>query len=319
MSTPDRRAGQPPRVPVAAADQGRRASPARRSSTSRRRSARTQSNLGALLVDYGAGHAGRPRRREGISNTTTRTCWGVDQRPACAGLHDRRTCTASAADRHRVLPRGHQARRRPSRSGASRAASWTRPTATRCVTGREPRDDRPEVPLQVPDHADRAHLQGRPPDRHRRRRPTTRCGTVGHRHRRRPSSRVDTQAVEGHRCRSRAATPRLAAAGGTDAETVAPGARHGCRPNIDVARPTDPTGTVVTYTPPTATDNEDPNPTVTCTPASGTKFAVGTTTVTCTAKDANGNDVGGKTFNVVVARRPGQRRPSAAPCRRRCR
>ena len=44
-----------------------------------------------------------------------------------------------------------------------------------------------------------------------------------------------------------------------------------------------PTGTKVTYTNPTATDNEDANPVVTCTPASGTKFRVGSTVVTCTA------------------------------------
>jgi len=62
---------------------------------------------------------------------------------------------------------------------------------------------------------------------------------------------------------------------------------------------TDPTGTTVTYTLPTATDNEDPNPAVTCTPAAGTKFTVGSTVVTCTAKDANGN-TSTKSFNVIV-------------------
>jgi X-Pro dipeptidyl-peptidase len=63
---------------------------------------------------------------------------------------------------------------------------------------------------------------------------------------------------------------------------------------------TDPTGLVVTYTPPTATDTQDPNPTVTCTPASGTKFKVGTTTVTCTATDANGNSSPSQSFTVLV-------------------
>ena len=83
---------------------------------------------------------------------------------------------------------------------------------------------------------------------------------------------------------------------------------------------TDPTGTMVNYTKPTATDNEDPNPVVTCDPASGSKFAVGTTTVTCTARDANGNvsareDLQGRR----PPRRPGQRHACRAPSRPRCR
>ena len=44
---------------------------------------------------------------------------------------------------------------------------------------------------------------------------------------------------------------------------------------------------VVTYTPPTATDNCPGTVTVTCVPASGSTFALGTTTVTCTASDAS--------------------------------
>jgi hypothetical protein len=52
----------------------------------------------------------------------------------------------------------------------------------------------------------------------------------------------------------------------------------------------DPTGTTLTYTPPTATDAGDSSPTVGCLPASGSTIPVGTTTVTCTATDATGND-----------------------------
>jgi hypothetical protein len=62
----------------------------------------------------------------------------------------------------------------------------------------------------------------------------------------------------------------------------------------------DTSGATVTYTPPTATDTQDPNPTVTCSPASNTKFTLGTTTVSCTATDANGNTSAAKTFNVTV-------------------
>jgi X-Pro dipeptidyl-peptidase len=91
-----------------------------------------------------------------------------------------------------------------------------------------------------------------------------------------------------------------ATAGVTDAETVAPVLGN---PPADIAtETTDANGTAVTYTNPTATDNEDPNPTVTCDPASGSTFAIGTTTVTCVAKDANGNTSAPKTFKVVVKR-----------------
>jgi hypothetical protein len=52
----------------------------------------------------------------------------------------------------------------------------------------------------------------------------------------------------------------------------------------------DPTGSVVSYSLPTAADAADPNPSVVCAPASGSAFTVGSTTVTCTATDATGND-----------------------------
>jgi len=51
----------------------------------------------------------------------------------------------------------------------------------------------------------------------------------------------------------------------------------------------DPSGTTLTYTPPTATDAGDASPTVACLPASGTAIPLGKTTVTCTATDASGN------------------------------
>ena len=59
----------------------------------------TQENYGALLVDYGAGTQ-TTRSGEGISNTTTRTCWGDTSNDALTGapgpacnIGD--TCTAS--------------------------------------------------------------------------------------------------------------------------------------------------------------------------------------------------------------------------------
>ena len=61
----------------------------------------------------------------------------------------------------------------------------------------------------------------------------------------------------------------------------------------------DPSGTNLTYVPPTAADVADPSPTVNCVPASDTAIPVGPTTVTCTATDASGNSASG-TFQADV-------------------
>jgi X-Pro dipeptidyl-peptidase len=86
-------------------------------------------------------------------------------------------------------------------------------------------------------------------------------------------------------------------AGALAAENVAP-TLSGMPADIAVET-TSADGIAVTYTPPTATDNEDPNPTVACVPAPGSVFAVGTTTVTCEARDAHGN-TSSATFKVTV-------------------
>ena len=62
---------------------------------------------------------------------------------------------------------------------------------------------------------------------------------------------------------------------------------------------TSPTGAVVTFALPTATDAFDPSPVVTSSPASGSTFPIGTTTITVTAKDAT-NNISTKTFTVTV-------------------
>jgi hypothetical protein len=63
---------------------------------------------------------------------------------------------------------------------------------------------------------------------------------------------------------------------------------------------TGPSGSVVTYTTPTATDDSDgPIALVTCAPASGSTFPLGTTTVTCSATDSHGN-TGTVLFTVQV-------------------
>jgi hypothetical protein len=63
----------------------------------------------------------------------------------------------------------------------------------------------------------------------------------------------------------------------------------------------DPTGTTLTYTAPTATDLVDPSPAVACSPASGSHIDLGTTVVTCTARDATGNHAE-RSFTVTVSR-----------------
>ena len=66
-------------------------------------------------------------------------------------------------------------------------------------------------------------------------------------------------------------------------------------------------GAVVSYTPPTATDEGGETPTVGCVPASGSTFAIGTTTVTCTATDADDlNSPVHATFTVTVTSALGQ-------------
>jgi hypothetical protein len=55
----------------------------------------------------------------------------------------------------------------------------------------------------------------------------------------------------------------------------------------DITVSSGPAGTAVTYTPPTAVDEDTPVPPVTCDHASGSVFPVGTTTVTCSATDAD--------------------------------
>ncbi len=89
----------------------------------------------------------------------------------------------------------------------------------------------------------------------------------------------------------------LVAAGALEADTVAP-VFTAPPANIDMTV-ADPTGAVVTFPLPAATDNEDPSPDVVCDHASGSRFPVGSTLVTCTATDASGNTAR-TTFTVLL-------------------
>ncbi len=64
-----------------------------------------------------------------------------------------------------------------------------------------------------------------------------------------------------------------------------------------------PTGAIVTYALPNATDIVSTNITVNCSKASGAIFAVGTTIVNCTATDSS-NNVASKTFSVTITANP---------------
>ncbi|HET8758527.1 MAG TPA: CocE/NonD family hydrolase [Solirubrobacteraceae bacterium] len=64
-------------------------------------------------------------------------------------------------------------------------------------------------------------------------------------------------------------------------------------------------GAHVSYGDPVAADDETADPSVTCAPASGTLFPIGVTTVTCTAEDADGNTAAAS-FTITVE-------PPAAP------
>jgi predicted outer membrane repeat protein len=64
---------------------------------------------------------------------------------------------------------------------------------------------------------------------------------------------------------------------------------------------TSPQGAVVTYTPPTVVDEDNPLLPVNCSPASGSTFAIGTTTVTCTVSDSDdSNSPVSASFTVTV-------------------
>jgi hypothetical protein len=65
--------------------------------------------------------------------------------------------------------------------------------------------------------------------------------------------------------------------------------------------PPAPQGAVVTYTPPTVVDEDNPLPTANCSPASGSTFAIGNTTVTCSVSDSDdSNSPVSQSFSVTV-------------------
>ncbi len=74
-------------------------------------------------------------------------------------------------------------------------------------------------------------------------------------------------------------------------------AAHADEPAVEA---TGPSGAVVTYTAPTATDIVDGSVPVTCVLASGSTFYLGISTITCSAADSRGNPAVTTSFTATV-------------------
>ncbi|HEX6025745.1 MAG TPA: CocE/NonD family hydrolase, partial [Solirubrobacter sp.] len=258
-------------------------------------------NLSVVIVDYGAGTQ-VSTTDEGVANLTTRRCWG-DGAPGnvCEGKQIGDSCTLPSSDND-PLRRIENACYLDVTKPITNVTQWR---VTRGIRDTQNRDSlwfgdvkpvtinepyRVQFPTLPTEHTFKAGhqigvivggtntSQASGPNQPNNV-PTTLDTRV---------SKVSLPIVGGYKA--------AVEAGITDAETVAP--VFGDAPDV-TAHTADPTGTTVTFTNPSATDNEDPNPVVTCDPPSGSKFPVGSTVVTCTARDANGNTAQ-TTFNVIV-------------------
>ena len=242
-----------------------------------------QSNIAALLIDYGqASHVGRGGS-DGVSNTNpaVRTCWGESSTDAGGDPVD------SACYIEVTKPVQNVTTWRVSKGILDSANRDSLFTATPGVAGTKYEFKFAVLPTEYTfpaGHQIGVVLLGNFSQYSSQVGPRGAVFTVDTK-----ASKVILPITGG----SSAAT----ASGGFVADTTAPAI--GDAPDV-IAETTDLTGTTVTYTRPVATDTQDDNPTVNCTPASGGKFPVGSTTITCTATDANGNASAPKTFNVIV-------------------
>src|SRR3954453_5813238 len=239
----------------------------------------TQSNLSVILADYSTTPFQEVTRSgEGISNTTTRTCWGENgNNPvtgadggSCGNLGD--TCTAPAreVDNACYLEVSKPAITIPSdlngtnndqlmwrvtrgiRDSSNRDSLWFQ-DASPVTVGQEYTYKFPTMPTE---HTFKAGHQivviiaGTN---------TSQASATGNQNvpvtLNTRLSKITLPIKGGYAA--------LAGAGATDAETVAPVLGNDVPADILVGT-TDATGTVVNYTNPTATDNEDPHPVVTC-------------------------------------------------------
>jgi X-Pro dipeptidyl-peptidase len=241
-----------------------------------------QSNLGAILVDYGP--FDRPGRGglEGVSNTTTRDCVGDSSTDGQGDAVDS-ACYLEVSKPHTV---GTAWRISKGILDSANRDSLLSGQASPVTIGQSYEFRFPLLPTDYTVPA--GHQLGVILVANYRNYSSV-AGTLG------STITVDTRTskvvlpVTGG---GQAAGATGAFAADTTAPVLAP------VPNMTVYT-SDPAGTTVTYTP-AATDAQDPSPAVSCTPASGTKFKVGTTTVTCFATDANGNSTPTQSFTVTV-------------------
>jgi X-Pro dipeptidyl-peptidase len=235
-----------------------------------------QSNLSALLVDYGPFNRVGRGGSDGVSNTTTRTCWG-ESTAADSACYLEVTKPATTGTVWQVS--------KGILDSTNRDSLFTG-LGSPVVPGTKYEFKFPVLPTDYTFPA--GHQVGVVLLANYSQFSSVN-GTTGAR------VTVDTKTskvilpVTGG---GQAATD----SGGFVADTTAPVVTT--KPDMAVYSG-DPTGATVTYTPPVATDTQDPNPTASCTPASGTKFKIGTTTVNCVVTDANGNATP-TSFNVTV-------------------
>ena len=252
---------------------------------------RDQTNLGALLVDYGPRHAGHAQRR-GDRQHATSSCWGESSR---------------RAGPRRVLPRGLQA--------DHGVTQWR---VTRGILDSSNRFGLDSVSPLTPGAPEGVPLAARAPRTTSSRRgtgsascssPTT--GGLG-------IAQTTGATVTLDATVSKVSLPIVGGYHGARAVARVHARRRRARAHRRPGRPRrrtgDPSGAVVTYALPAATDDESPDPAVTCDPAPGTRFAVGATVVTCTATDDYGNTAT-SAFTVTRHRagRPAARAAGAAP------
>ena len=243
----------------------------------------TQSNISALLIDYGqASHVGRGGS-DGVTNTNpaVKTCWGESSTDASGNPVD------SACYIEVTKPVQNVTTWRVSKGILDSANRDSLFTATPGVAGTKYEFKFPVLPTEYTfpaGHQIGVVLSGNFSGYSSAVGPRGAVFTVDTK-----ASKIVLPITGG----SAAAT----ASGGFVADTTVP--VWGAAPD-QTFKSTDPTGMTVNYTRPTATDTQDDNPTVNCTPAAGTKFAVGTTTVNCTATDANGNAAAPVSFKVTT-------------------
>jgi X-Pro dipeptidyl-peptidase len=242
-----------------------------------------QSNLGAILVDYGPYNRVGRGGSEGVSNTTTRDCWGDNSTDAQGNALDS-ACYLEVSKPDTV---GTAWRISKGILDSANRDSLFSGQATPVTVGQTYEFKFPLLPTDYTVPA--GHQLGVILVANYRSYSSV-AGTLS------STVTVDTR-------NSKIVLPVTGGAqsatdsGGFVADTSAP--TLASAPNQTVYSG-DPTGAIVNYTAPAATDTQDPSPTVSCTPASGTKFSIGTTTVTCTATDANGNASAPQSFTITV-------------------